>query len=89
MGLDFSELEGLFLDGLLKVNVDLVGTVQGHFKFSDLNLQLLLDASDLGLEPGLSFNDTSIELFNFNASGFAVKEMENTLKLLTNYIPNK
>lgn len=38
MGLDFSELEGLLLDCLLEVDVDLVGAVQGHLKFSDLNL---------------------------------------------------
>lgn len=72
MGLDFGKLERLFLDGLLQVDVDFVGTVQRHFQFSDLDLQFLLDASNLSLEAGLSFNNASIELFDFDASSFAV-----------------
>lgn len=75
VGLKFGELEGLLLDGLLEIDVDLVGAVQGHLKFSYLDLQLLFDTCDFGLESGLSFDDASIELFNFNACGFAVKEI--------------
>ncbi|KAJ8952452.1 hypothetical protein NQ314_007525 [Rhamnusium bicolor] len=74
MGLDFSELEGLFLDGLLEVNVDFIGTIQRHFEFGDLDLQLLLNASDFGLEPGFGFNNARIELLNFNAGGLTAIE---------------
>lgn len=80
MSLNFSELERLFLDRLLQVDVGLVGAVQRHLQLGDLDLQLLLDASNLGLKTGLSFNDTSIKLLNFNAGGFAAINSKNTFK---------
>lgn len=74
MRLDLGELKGLSLDRFLQVNVDLVGTVQGHFQLGDLDLQLLLDASDFGFQTGLGFNDASVQLFNFNAGGLTENE---------------
>lgn len=71
MRLDLSELQGLLLDGLLQVEVGLVGSVQRHLQLGDLDLELLLDAGDLGFEPSLRFHDTGIELFNFKAGCLA------------------
>lgn len=71
VSLEFSKLEGLLLNGLLKVNIQLVGAIQRHFQFGDLDLELLLDASNFGLEAGFGFNNAGIELFDFNAGGFA------------------
>lgn len=81
VSLDFGKLKRLFLNGLLQVNVHLVGAVQGHFQFGDLDLQLLLDAGNLGLETSLGFDDACIELFDFNAGGFAGIEIT-TIKIL-------
>ena len=60
------ELEGLLLDGLLELQVVLVGDVQGHLELGDGHLELLLDAGDLGLEPGLGLHDAGIELFDLD-----------------------
>lgn len=76
VGLEFGELEGLLLDGLLEVDVDLVGAVQGHLQFGDLDLQLLLDAGHLGLQSGLGLDDARIELLDFDAGGLAGKEKD-------------
>lgn len=67
VGLDFGQLSGLSLDGLLQFNVGVVGNIQGHLQLSDLDLQLLLDALDFALQLGLSLNDASIQLFDFDA----------------------
>lgn len=74
MCLDFGKGEGLFLDGLLEINVGLVGDIQRHFQFSDLNLELLLDAGDLRSELGLGFDYAGAELFNLDAGLFAAKK---------------
>ena len=74
VGSDFSKLKGLLLDGLLQVDVELVGGVQGHLKLGDLDLELLLDAGDLGLEPSLGLDHTSVKLFNFDAGGLAANK---------------
>lgn len=71
VGLEFGKSQGLLLDGLLQVKIGLVGSIQRHLQLGDLDLELLLDAGDLGLEPGLSFHDASIELFNFKAGCLA------------------
>lgn len=75
MSLDFSELQRLSLDGFLQVNVSFVGTVQGHFQFGDLDLQLLLDACNFGLKASFSLDDAGTELFNFNAGSFAANKI--------------
>lgn len=67
VGLDFSQLSRLPLDGLLQFNVGVVGNIQGHLQLSDLDLQLLLDALNLALQLGLGLNDASIQLLDFNA----------------------
>lgn len=74
VGTDFGKLKGLLLDGLLQVDVELVGGVQGHLKLGDLDLELLLDAGDLGLEPSLGLDHTSVKLFNFDAGGLAANK---------------
>lgn len=67
VGLQFSQLQRLLLDHLLQVDVGLVGHIQRHLQLGDLDLQLLLDACHLGLQPGLSLNDASIQLLDLNA----------------------
>lgn len=76
VSLELGQSHGLLLDGLLQIDVGLVGNVQGHFQLSDLDLQLLLDASDFGPQLGLGFNNTSVQLFNFNAGLFAVTQID-------------
>ncbi|KNC33082.1 hypothetical protein FF38_04698 [Lucilia cuprina] len=66
VGLQFGQLQGLFLDNLLQINVGLVGNIQGHFQFGDLDLQLLLNALDFGLQAGFGFNNASVQLFDFD-----------------------
>lgn len=75
VGLDLGELERLLLDGLLQVDVGLVGGVQRHLQFGDLDLEFLLDASDLGLEPGLGLDDAGVELLDFDRRGFTGMEI--------------
>lgn len=74
VGLEFGELQRLLLDGLLQVEVGLVGGVQGHLELGDLDLELLLDAGDFGLEPGFGFHDARVELFNLEAGRLAGRE---------------
>jgi hypothetical protein len=62
----YGQLERLLLDGLLHLDVALVGNVQGHFQFGDGDLQLLADALHFGLEPGLSLDETGVELVDFD-----------------------
>jgi len=62
------------LDGLLQFDVALVGNVQRHLEFGDLDVQLLLDASNLGLEPGLSLHDANVELLDLDAGLLAEKQ---------------
>lgn len=64
-------LQRLLLDGLLQVNVGLVGDIQGHFQFGDVDLHLLLDPDDFGLQPCLGLDDASAELLDLNAGLFA------------------
>lgn len=69
----YRNLNGVFLDGLLQVNIVLVADIQRHFQLGDLHLQLLLDAGNLGLKFGLSFNKTRAHLFDFDGHLFAEK----------------
>jgi hypothetical protein len=71
VGGEFGELQGLLLDGLLQVDVGLVGRIQGHLQLGDLDLELLLDAGDLGLETGLGLDDAGVKLFDLDAGGLA------------------
>lgn len=70
----YRELQGLFLDRLLELDVGLVSDVQGHFQFGDLELELLLDAGNFGFEFGLGFNQTVGELLDLDGSLFAEGE---------------
>lgn len=67
VGLQFGQLQRLLLDHLLQIDVGLVGHIQRHLQLGDLDLQLLLDASHLGLQAGLRLNDAGIELLDLNA----------------------
>lgn len=73
VGLQFGQLERLLLDHLLEIDVGLVGHIQGHLQLGDLDLQLLLDAGHLGLQPGLRLNDAGIELLDLNGGLLAVE----------------
>lgn len=74
MSSEFGQLERLLLNGLLQVNVHLVGRIERHFQFGNLNLELLLNSGDLGLKASFSFDNAGIELFYFNACSFAIKK---------------
>lgn len=80
VGLQFGQGQRLFLDRLLEIDVGLVGGIQGHFQFGDLDLQLLLDAGDLALQSGLGLDDASVQLFDLDAGLFAGNKSK--LKLL-------
>lgn len=64
----------MLLDGLLQFDVALVGDVQRHLQLGDLDVKLLLDAGDLGLEPGLSLHDAHVELLDLDAGLLAVTQ---------------
>lgn len=67
-------LQRLFLDGLLQVNVGLVSDIKRQFQFGDLDLKLLLDAGDLGLQFGLGFDHAGTQLLDFDAGLLAVNK---------------
>lgn len=69
-------LQRLFLDGLLQINIGLVGDIQGQFKFSDLDLELLLDACDFGLQLGLSLYYARIQLLDLDACLLAEEKLQ-------------
>lgn len=73
-------MQRLFLDRLLELDVGLVGDVQGHFQFGDVQLELLLDAGHLGLEFGLSLNQTTSELLNLDG-GLLAEEIEEEISV--------
>lgn len=62
----------MLLDCLLEIEVVLVGNVKGQFQLGDLDLELLLDSLDLGLQFRFGFNNTSIQLFDLDARLLAV-----------------
>ena len=70
----YGQLERLLLDGLLHFDVALVGNVQRHFQFGDGDLQLLADALHFGLEPGLSLDETGVELVDFDGHVLPAQE---------------
>lgn len=74
VGLEFGQGDGLLLDGLLQVDVGLVGNIQGHFQFSDMDLQLLLDADNFSPQLSLGFNYAGTQLLDFNAGLLAVRK---------------
>lgn len=76
----YGQLQRLFLDRLLELDVGLVGDVQGHFQFGDVQLELLLDAGHLGLEFGLSLNQTTSELLNLDG-GLLAEEIEEEISV--------
>lgn len=75
VSLKLDKVQRLLLDGLLQVDVSLVGDVQGHFQFGDLNLELLLDTLHLSLQPGLRLDHARVELLDFNAVLLAGNEL--------------
>lgn len=77
-----SELQRLLLDGLLHFQVILVRHIQRHLQFGDLQLHLLLDTCDFGFQFGFGFDDTCIELFDFNARLFTVNEFKGKRNLV-------
>lgn len=68
----YGNMERLFLDSLLQFNVAFIANIKAHLQFGDLNLKFLLDASYLGLESSFGLDNSSTQLFNFNAGLFAV-----------------
>lgn len=64
----------MLLDGLLELDVGLVGDIQRHFQFGDLDLQLLLDAGHFGLELRLGLDQTVGKLLNLDGGLFAGRE---------------
>lgn len=68
----YGQSESLLLDGLLQVDVVLVGDVQGQFELGDLDLHLLLYTLNLGLQPHFGFHHASIQLLDFDAGLFAI-----------------
>lgn len=77
VGLELGKGKRLLLDGLLEVDVGLVGDVQGHFQLGDVDLELLLDAGNFGLELGLGLDHAGVELFDFNAGLLAENKIYN------------
>ena len=67
IGIFLSNLQRLLLNGLLQVNVGLVSDIKRQLQFSDLDLELLLDASYFGLQLSLSFYDASVQLLDLDA----------------------
>lgn len=78
----YRECEGLLLDGLLQLYVVLVGYVQRQLQLCDVDLQLLLDASHLGLQLGLGLHNTSVQLLYLDAGLLAVNTSITCLMLL-------
>lgn len=74
MSLELNESQGLLLEGLLQIDVGLVGDVERHLQLGDLDLELLLDALHLGLQPGLGLDHARVELLDFNAVLLAEKK---------------
>lgn len=56
----------MFLDGLLQIDVVLVGNVQRQLQFGDLDLQLLLHALHLGLQLRLRFDHAGVQLLDLD-----------------------
>jgi hypothetical protein len=84
-GLTYGERERLLLNGLLQLDVVLVGHVQRHLEVLDLDVQLLLDAGHLGLQLHLSLHDARVELLDLDARLFAAnmrRESKNETNLV-------
>lgn len=65
----------MLLDGLLQVKVGLVSDIKRQFQFGNVDLELLLDAGDLGFQLGLSLNNASVQLLDLNAGLLAVNKI--------------
>jgi hypothetical protein len=59
-------LQGLLLDGLLKIDVVFVGNVQCHFQLGDCDHHLLPDALDFGFQLGFRVDKTRVQLVDFD-----------------------
>lgn len=70
----YGKLKTLFLDGLLQFDVIFIGNIQRQFEFGDLNLQLLLDASDFSFQFSFSFDDSGAKLLDFDAGLLPVEK---------------
>lgn len=76
-----SHLQRLLLDGLLQIDVGLVGNVQRQLQLSDLDLELLLDAGDLCLQLGLGLDHASVQLLDLDAGLLAGDQKVMSVKL--------
>lgn len=76
--LNVTYLQGLLLDDLLKIDVGLIGDIKRKLELGDLDLQLLLNAGDFGLQLGLSLHNASVQLLDLDAGLFAV---DNTIQI--------
>lgn len=63
----YGQSERLLLDGLLQINVVLVGDVQRQLELGDLDLQLLLYTLHLGLQLRLGLHYASVQLLDLDA----------------------